>query len=115
MSDRFSRACLAVLATLGAGVLLSACGGSSPPANSAAAAEKTREQQFLKLSKCLREHGIDVSTPTGGGPIKLQGGAGSISQQKLEAARNACRKYAPAENESQTPQQRAEIEEKVQK
>jgi hypothetical protein len=120
MSTRFSRALaprrsVAVLAALGASVVLGACGGAGTSTNSVASAEKTREQQFLKLSKCLREHGINVSTPTGGGPIKVQGGVGSISPQTAEAARNACKKYAPAENQSLTPQQRVEREEAVQK
>src|SRR5579859_8076117 len=98
MSLRFTRALagrrsVAVLGALAASVLLAACGGSGTPTNSVASAEKTREQQFLKLSKCLREHGINVSTPTGNGPIRIQGGAGSISPQTAEAARTACQKY----------------------
>ena len=120
MSLRFTRALagrrsVAVLGALATSVLLAACGGSGTSTNSVASSEKAREQQFLKLSKCLREHGINVSTPTGGGPIKVQGGVGSISPQTFEAARNACKKYAPAANQNLTPQQRVEREEAVQK
>ena len=120
MSLRFTRALagrrsVAVLGALATSVLLAACGGSGTSTNSVASSEKTREQQFLKLSKCLREHGINVPTPTGGGPIKVQGGVGSISPQTFEAARNACKKYAPAANQNLTPQQRVEREEAVQK
>jgi hypothetical protein len=115
MSHRLSRVPLAAVAAIGASVLLAACGGSGTSTNSVASAEKTREQQFLNLSKCLREHGINVSTPTGGGPIKVQGGIGSISPQTAEAARSACRKYAPGANENLTPQQRVERAEAVQK
>jgi len=120
MSLRFTRAracrrSVAVLGALATSVLLAACGGSGTSTNSVASSEKAREQQFLKLSKCLREHGINVSTPTGGGPIKVQGGVGSISPQTFEAARNACKKYAPAANQNLTPQQRVEREEAVQK
>jgi hypothetical protein len=115
MSHRFSRAPLVAVMAIGASVILAACGGSGTSTGSVASAEKTREQQFLKLSKCLREHGINVSTPTGSGPIKVQGGIGSISPQKAEAARNACSKYAPSQNQNLTPQQRVEREEAVQK
>lgn len=120
MSNRFSRPLadlrsVAVLGAVAASLVLAACGGSGSSTNSVASAEKNREQQFLKLSKCLREHGINVSTPTGGGAIKIQGGIGSISPQTAEAARAACKKYAPAENQNLTPQQRVEREEAVQK
>jgi hypothetical protein len=118
MFNRFSRRTsarrsAAVLGGLAAGVVLSACGASKTPANSVAASEQSREHQFLKLSKCLREHGINVSTPTGGGPIKIQGGIGGVTPQKMEAAQTACKKYAPAENQNLTPQQRVEREEAV--
>ena len=120
MSDRHTRAAatlrsLAVLAALAASVLLAACGGGSArSANSAAAAESRREQQFLAFTKCLREHGIDVSTPTAGGPVKI-GTRSAGSVQRFEAARNACRKYAPADRLKLTPQQRVEREEGVRK
>jgi hypothetical protein len=120
MSHRFSRALhgcrsVAVLGAAVASIVLTACGGSGPSTNSTASAEATREQQFLKLSKCLREHGINVSTPTGGGAIRVQGGIGNISPETFESARTACKKYAPAENQNLTPQQRVEREEAVQK
>src|SRR5690349_19868082 len=106
MPYRFSRVPPAVVVAIGASLVLAACGGSGTSTNSPASAEKAREQQFLKLSKCLREHGINVSTPTGGGPIKFRAAAGKIAPQQAEAARNACRKYAPAANQNLTPQQR---------
>lgn len=120
MFVRFSRALadprpVAFVAALGATVLLAACGGSGTSTNSTASVEKTREQQFLKLARCLREHGINVSTPTGGGAIRVQGGVGKVDPQTFEAARHACSRYAPAENQNLTPQQRVEREEAVQK
>jgi hypothetical protein len=114
MSLRSSRAPLTILATAGAALLLAACGGSGTSTNSAASAERAREQQLLKLTKCLREHGINVSTPTTGGPVKIQTRALG-SPQQMEAARAACKKYAPASNVKLTPQQRVEREEAVQK
>ena len=118
MSHRFPRApaafrSLAVLGAIAAAFLLAACGGGTST-NSVASSEKTREQQFLKLAKCLREHGINVSTPTAGGPIRIQGG-GNITPQTMEAAQAACKRYAPTENQKLTPQQRVEREEAVRK
>jgi hypothetical protein len=119
MSLRFTRALadrrsVAVLGALAASVLLAACGGSGTPTNSVASSEKSREQQFLQFAKCLREHGINLQTPTAGGPIRIQG-TGNITPQKMEAAQAACRKYAPASRLKLTPQQRVEREEAVQK
>jgi hypothetical protein len=120
MSNRFScphagRRSVAVLGALAASLALAACGGSGTSTNSVASAEKTREQKFLTFTKCLREHGIKVSAPTGGGPVKVEGGVGSITPQTFEAAQKACRKYAPFDRPNLTPQQRVEREEAVQK
>src|SRR4029077_5293812 len=120
MSNRFSRALpgrrsLAVLGAVAASVVLAACGGSGTSTNSVASAEKTREQQFLKLSKCLREHGVNVKTPTGGGGLRIRLSGAHVRPQTMEAAQTACKKYAPAENQNLTPQQRVEREEAVQK
>jgi hypothetical protein len=119
MSLRFTRALagrrsVAVLGAVAASVLLAACGGSGTSTSSVASSEKSREQQFLQFTKCLREHGINLQTPTGGGPIRIQG-TGNITPQKMEAAQAACRKYAPANRLKLTPQQRVEREEAVQK
>ncbi|HEX4564585.1 MAG TPA: hypothetical protein VH115_09030 [Solirubrobacteraceae bacterium] len=119
MSLRFTRALAdrrsgAVVGALAASILLAACGGSGTSTNSVASSEKSREQQFLQFSKCLREHGINLPTPTGGGPVRIQGN-GNITPQRMEAAQAACRKYAPANRLKLTPQQRVEREEAVQK
>jgi hypothetical protein len=120
MSNRFSyaragRRPLAVLGALAASLALAACGGSGTSTNSVASAEKTREQKLLTFTKCLREHGIKVSTPTGGGAVKVEGGVGNISPQTFEAAQKACKKYVPFDRPNLTPQQRVEREEAVQK
>jgi pyruvate/2-oxoglutarate dehydrogenase complex dihydrolipoamide acyltransferase (E2) component len=122
MSHRFtrvfaSRRSAAVAGTLALSVVLAACGGSGTPSNSSASAEKSREHQFLALAKCLREHGLKIETPggPGGGKFRVQGGPGSVAPQTFEAARNACKKYAPAENVNLTPQQRVERQEAVRK
>jgi hypothetical protein len=117
MSTRHSRPLagvrsVAVLGAVAASLLLTACGGSTP--NSTASADQNRERQLLRLTKCLREHGIDVATPTAGGPVKVQG-KGNITPQRFEAAQNACKKYAPADRQKLTPQERVESEEAVRK
>jgi hypothetical protein len=79
---------------------LAACGGSSP--NPAAAG--ATEQQFVKFAKCLREHGINVSTPTGGHQLTFNG----TDPHAMEAAQNACRRFRPsAATEKLSPAERA--------
>jgi hypothetical protein len=111
---RLAPAPVAVLAAVAASLQLAACGGSAKPADASAAAERTREQQFLRFAKCLREHGINVNTPTGGGPVRIQG-LGTAAPRAFEAARNACRRYAPADRPKLSPQERVAREEAVQK
>jgi hypothetical protein len=90
---------------------LAACGGSSSP-NPASATDN--EQQFVKFAKCLREHGVNVSTPTtgGGGQIRIT----DVNPQKMDAAQNACKRYRPSGGKQNlTPQERVAREEQVQK
>jgi hypothetical protein len=105
---------IAILAAIGAAALLAACGGSGKAADPAATSEQSREQQFLRLAKCLREHGVNVGTPTGGGPIRVQG-QGSAAPKQFESARNACAKYATGLRPKLSPQERVAREEAVQK
>jgi hypothetical protein len=96
----------APLAAAGVVLALGACGGSAP--NSAAATSQEREQTLVKFAKCMREHGVNVTTPAGAsGAIKFNG-AGA-SPQTLEAAQNACRRFQPtAPTENLTPAERAQ-------
>jgi hypothetical protein len=119
MSNRLSRAAAglrpaALLAAVASSGLLAACGGSGTSTNAAASVEANREQRLLRFAKCLREHGVDISTPAAGGRIRVQSKA-EISPQRFEAARNACREYAPADKLELTPQERVEREEAVRK
>jgi hypothetical protein len=107
MSRRF-----AIAGVIAASLALAACGSSGP--STSASTEQSREQKFLQFTKCLREHGINVQTPTGGGGFKVRFRAGG-NQQQFEAARNACKKYAPFDRPNLTPQQRVEREEAVRK
>ena len=75
-------------------LLIAACGGSgSTTTNSTASTEKSREQQFIALAKCLREHGVSVPTPTAGGPFRVRSLRGN--KQAFEVARTSCKKYFP--------------------
>ena len=73
-------------------LLLAACGGSSSPSAGAAA---RAQEPAVKFARCLREHGINASTPSGspGGLIKVTGAGG---RKSFEAAQNACKRYRPA-------------------
>jgi hypothetical protein len=99
VSRRFARApadrrSLAVIAAIAASLLLAACGGSGTTSTaSTASTEKSREQQFIQFTKCLREHGVNVPTPTAGQPFRLRSLRGN--RQAFEVARTACKQYAP--------------------
>ena len=115
MSRRFLPAPLGALGAICASLLLVACGGSGTSTNSAASADASREQQILAFTKCLREHGINVATPTGGGPVKITG-AGRGTPQAFEAARTACKRYAPKLGGANlSPAERVAREEALQK
>jgi hypothetical protein len=119
MSRRLPLASFATLGALAASVALAACGASGSPHDAGASSEQSREQKLLAFTKCLREHGIDVGTPTGGGPVKFKAqehGTGSApSPKQFEAAQSACKRYAPTERLNLTPQERVAREEAVRK
>ena len=81
---------------------LAACGGSG---NNATAAQDN-EQKLVNFAKCMREHGVNVSTPTSG-TIRITGRGAPANPRALEAAQNACRRYAPAERQKLSPAERA--------
>jgi hypothetical protein len=76
----------------GAAVLVlaaSACGGSG---NAAAGDTTSREDAMLEFARCMRAHGVDVQTPSGGG-MTIRARAGDAA--KLEAAQKECQKKVP--------------------
>jgi hypothetical protein len=96
-----------------ASLVLVACGGSGSNANANAGSSQDNEQQVVKFARCMREHGVEVQTPTGsGGPIRVKGANG----QTMEAAQKACQRYQPkGGKENLSPAQRAEREDQINK
>lgn len=116
---------LAVAATIALCLALGACGGSSSPSASAAserAKEHENEVKFTDFARCLREHGIEAKAetrPGGGFGLRVGGPGGArgpVSPERMEAAQNACKKYRPEPKKvNLSPQQKIELEERVQK
>jgi pyruvate/2-oxoglutarate dehydrogenase complex dihydrolipoamide acyltransferase (E2) component len=111
MSRPRNPALLTLLCAAGASIALAACGGSA----SNPTAGQAKDAKLVKFAKCMREHGVNVSTPTGStGLVKVTGNAGS--PHALEAAQHACKAYEPsAQNANVSPQERVAREEAVQK
>jgi hypothetical protein len=108
MPVRPALAPLAALCVVGASLILAACGGSTPKAT----ANQDNEEKLVKFARCLREHGVNVSTSGGKGTLKING----TNPNAMQAAQNACKRYQPsAGNEKLTPQEKVEREEQVQK
>jgi hypothetical protein len=110
MSFRPSLAPLAVACAAAASLALVACGGSA----SNSSGSQDNEQQLVKFAKCMREHGLNVSTPSSSpGAIRIGGGKpGNIHQ--LEAAQQACKRYQPkGTKQNLSPQEKVAREEQV--
>src|ERR1700687_332204 len=89
----------AVLCAVGATLLLAACGGSGPKAT----ATQENEEKFVKFARCLREHGVNVSTGSGKGQLRINGTNPTV----MNAAQNACKRYQPSGGkENLTPQEK---------
>jgi hypothetical protein len=96
-----------------ASLALAACGGSGSNANASASAQDD-ERQILNFVKCMREHGVNVSTPNGAGPGPIK--VTSTSPQVMEAAQKACQRYRPrGAKENLSPAERAAREDAVNK
>jgi hypothetical protein len=93
-----------------ASLALAACGGSGSKTTDSTS--QANEQQTLNFTRCMREHGVNISTPNGaGGPINVTG----TSPQVMEAAQKACSRYRPQGGpEKLSPAERAAREDAVQ-
>jgi hypothetical protein len=104
------RSLIAVTAGFALALVLAACGGSSSPTQSAIASNKgPGENSALKVSECMRAHGVpDFPDPSGGG-FAIQaspggnGGSIVVDGHKLDVgapvfqkAMLDCQKYQPA-------------------
>jgi hypothetical protein len=100
----------AILCGVGLSVVLAACGSSTPKATGN---RQDGEEKFVQFARCLREHGVNVTTSTGGpgrGGLRING----TNPNAMQAAQNACKRYQPsAGNEKLTPQEKVEREEQV--
>lgn len=85
-------------------LLLAGCGGdaagSTNGSGSTNAADQTdtdRQEQMLKFTECLREHGLDVPDPDSNGRFAIPFGGGSRNgpDQKTREAMEACQDLAP--------------------
>jgi hypothetical protein len=92
-----------------ASLALAACGGSGSKAS--ASSSQNNEQQLVNFARCMREHGVNISTPNGpGGPLKVNG----TNPQVMEAAQRACARYRPSGGkETLTPAERAAREDAI--
>lgn len=102
MNFRATLKMAALLAAMSAAVLTATgCGGSGSTASGSSAS--AQDAARIKLSQCLRQHGVNVPDNPG------QGGGGrfaNVDQTKLRAAMQACQKYRQAAFGTVTPAQR---------
>ena len=92
-SRRLRPALLAALSAAALVLLLVACGGSSSPGASATA---STQETAVKFARCLREHGVNASTPTGSSASSFIKVTGAGGPKAFEAAQTACKRYRPA-------------------
>jgi hypothetical protein len=67
-----------------------AAGDSSSSPSASDEADLDPQDAMLKFAQCMRDHGVDVPDPTGGG-ITVNGEG--LSQDQMEAAQAACQKW----------------------
>jgi hypothetical protein len=125
-----SQSRIGVLVVLAAAVLLATgCSVANPFAPSNAAAKTSAEQLALKWSQCMRQHGVNVSDPTGNGAIRIQSsappgsarsdgpisgtattGGGPAGDPTFQAAFNACKQYQPSGRQSSGPPSQQQLD-----
>ncbi|MEO3765550.1 hypothetical protein [Streptomyces sp. B8F3] len=68
-------------------LLLAGCGAGGVGGSD----DSAFQEQALKLTKCLREQGLDVEDPVNGVPAPVK----DVDPRKMDKAMQACRKYQP--------------------
>ncbi len=64
----------------------------------------------MKFARCLREHGVNASTPSGSSQSGLVKVTGAGGPQAFEAAQIACKRYRPAPPKFSPAEQTAHTE-----
>jgi hypothetical protein len=94
-TQTFAAAVLVAAAMFG----VTACGGDDSPSAGPSMPSQADQQRMEKLTECMRQHGVDVPDAPSTDD-KKEGGQEVVpvegSAAKIEAARAACAKYAPA-------------------
>jgi hypothetical protein len=85
--------------------------GQTDTTSAATTSDSTsREDAMVRFTRCLRDHGIQVSESSSGGKTNVRvGGPGQGSRGKMNAAMQACQKYAPSGGGNLDPQQRQQF------
>ena len=96
-------------AMLATAIVVAACGGTSPSDKATASNTAARANDALKVSECMRSHGvpqfpdlggsgsIDIQASSNGGnaSISVNGHSINVSGPALQKAMQECRKYGP--------------------
>ncbi|MFC7533781.1 hypothetical protein [Actinoplanes sp. GCM10030250] len=69
--------------------------GAEPAAAASAGASLDPDTRNLRFAECLREQGLDVPDPKPGEGMRMKFGPESGGQEKVQAAMEACREWAP--------------------
>jgi len=121
----------ALVALAVATLMAAACSVANPFAPSNAAARSNAEQLALKFAQCMRQHGVNVSDPSGNGGVRIQStgappgssspgsgagssagtgttsggqnGSGPAADPTVQAAMDACKQYRPDGGRSSGP------------
>ena len=121
-----TRTVLGALAVVGL-LVLAGCAGADASgiatATGAGGAEPTPtstmdpQEKALKFVQCMRDHGVDMADPEfsadGGMSIQLGGGPGEM--EKIQAAQEACREFAPFGGDGDGPRMDPEMQENLRK
>ncbi|GAA1636486.1 hypothetical protein GCM10009733_037070 [Nonomuraea maheshkhaliensis] len=80
----------------GAGAdVASVSGGATNQSTAGAKPSEDPQEKALKFAQCMRENGIDVPDPDSSGRFTMRFDK-NTPQEKVEAAQNACKQYAPS-------------------
>jgi hypothetical protein len=98
-------------------MLLAGCGSNAGAASNSTSSSDARASA-LQFTRCMRDHGINVSDPqvsgSGGGvSVRINGSSGvNPDSTQFQQAENACKKYLPNGGQL-SPQQQAQFQQKA--